>query len=88
MRLDLEPKLYDSRMLVNLIAVVLLLAGCAHRVCGWLDPASVAAFHQSHQLSIGANESAVEDLAAEPWLVCIEGGVAKIQDHAVDGEEP
>lgn len=71
---------------MKLFAAALLLSSCAHRVCGELDPRDVSAFHESHQLSVGANASAVEGLASEPWQVCIEGGVAKIQNHQTASE--
>lgn len=65
----------------SLLLGALGLSACAHQVCGRLDPAAIAAFHQSHYDSVTANVSSVEDLAAERWLVCVSGGVATIQNH-------
>lgn len=81
-----------------LAAIALLLSGCAHKalkICGRLEPAAIESFHRTHALSVGANESSVEGLAAGDdtpdggftgWLVCVERGVATIQNHPTQQE--
>mgnify|MGYP001578582370 CR=1 FL=1 len=66
------------------LALAVSLSSCAHRVCGRLSPDDVSEFHRAHYLSVDANESAVEGLAAEDgtgWLICVGAGVATIQNH-------
>lgn len=65
--------------------LLLLLASCAVP-CGVLRAEDVIAFHDNHLYSAGANETSVEALGAEGFLVCIEGGVARIQDHRTPEE--
>lgn len=76
--------------MIRALAIVALLTSCAsERACGRLDPAAVGEFHRSHVLSNGANESSVEGLAlgdddddaGTGWQVCVELGVAAIQNH-------
>lgn len=73
--------------LLTLAAALAVLGGCAHRVCGTLQHADIEAFHESHMMSVSANASEVEDLATEGWQVCVERGVAKIQNHRTLGED-
>lgn len=79
---------------------LLLLAGCfgvtttvrPRPVRGWLAPEGVEQFHRSHQLSVTANEDSVSELAfgdgdaGVGWVVCVERGEAKIQNHKTQQE--
>lgn len=77
---------------MKFFCLALVLSSCAYRACGRLDPEEIVAFHHSHGLSVGANESSVEGLAVgdDPpdggdvglgWQVCVENGKAQIQNH-------
>ena len=85
------------------VGLILLFVRCSFGVstvvhprppCGWLAPNQVGEFHRSHQLSVSANESSVEDLAAGDgtqdagygWVVCVKHGEAKIQNHKTQQE--
>jgi hypothetical protein len=74
---------------MRMILIVLLASGCvgARRECGMLRADDVVEFHHSHELSNGANESSVAGLAVEGWVVCVESGVATIQNHQTAQEK-